>query len=107
MCFISLELKNINDGISLEELVQHYTLKGVNKLILHKFIIIDHHNRVFLSERGQIARQIGFKKFLELEILEKKALQRNYKLRYWKYNILIFLLIQLIFLLAHITIETL
>lgn len=93
------------NGINLEELVQKYDLHGVQKLIRYNMIYIDPRSRVFLTDKGKIARKFGFEKLIELENLEKKILKRNMVLWTLKNGILYFSLITLIILLILITIQ--
>ncbi|AVR44257.1 hypothetical protein C7S20_02700 [Christiangramia fulva] len=108
MClFSSSDAKHFKNGISLEELFQKYDLYMVQKLVKHNLIYIDNINRVFLTDKGKIARQFGFEKFIELELLEKKFLKRNYFLWNLKNSVLYLSLISLIILLGFITIHEL
>ncbi|AVR47210.1 hypothetical protein C7S20_19225 [Christiangramia fulva] len=96
---------SVTDGIRLEQLVQKYDLFKVQKLVKYNLIIIDNSNRVYLTDKGKIARKFGFEKLIELENLEKKILKRNMVLWTLKNGILYFSLITLIILLVLITIQ--
>jgi len=66
--------KLLKDGTTTSTIVRNSSLYYLEKLKTFKLISIDNNDKVFLTEKGHLARKMGLKKFIELEKLEKELI---------------------------------
>lgn len=70
-------LQLLRDGMVLTEIIRNSSRSFVEKLKNNNLIYIDEGDKVYLTDKGQVARKIGLEKFIELEILEKQLTNVN------------------------------
>lgn len=65
-------LKLLKDGTTTSTIVRNSSLFYLNKLKQYNLVSIDNNEKVYLTEKGHLAKKIGLNKFIELEKLEKE-----------------------------------
>ncbi len=67
-------LQLLKDGTTASAIIRNSSLSYLDKLKRYKLVSIDQTDKVYLTEKGHLAKKIGLKKFIELEKLEKKLI---------------------------------
>lgn len=70
-------LQLLRDGMFVTEIIRNSSRSFVEKLKNNNLIYIDESDKVYLTDKGQVARKIGLDKFLELEKFEKQLTHLN------------------------------
>lgn len=67
----------LRDGMYITEILRDSSLAYLEKLRNYGLIVIDPYNKVYLTDKGRVAKKMGLKKFIELEKLEKDLEKNN------------------------------
>ncbi len=70
-------LKHFRNGTSVNTLIRDCSVTYIEKLRDNDLIYLTEEKEVFLTEKGQIAKQIGVENYLRLEKEEAQALRTN------------------------------
>lgn len=92
-------LNHFENGISLSRLLKECSVSYIEKLRKYGLIYMDEYKMLYLTEKGQVALQIGVDRYLHLEEVESLAMKTNVKQIRRQNNYLIAFLIILISLL--------
>lgn len=90
-------LKLLRDGMNVTEILRDSSLTYIEKLKNYNLVYIDKRDKVYLTDKGELAKKIGLEKYIELEKLEKELIKNPMKENIWnKWLFLIICCLQLI-----------
>lgn len=72
-------LKHFRNGTSVNTLIRDCSMAYIEKLRDNGLIYLTEEKQVYLTEKGQVAKQIGVENYLRLEKEEAQALRINLK----------------------------
>lgn len=76
-------LRLLRDGMKVTEILRDSSLTYIEKLKNYNLVYIDQADRVYLTDKGELAKKMGLEKFLELEKLEKELTKNPMKETFW------------------------
>lgn len=71
------DLKLFKQGMPVSEFLRNSSNSYLEELQRWNLVTVDDHRRIFLTDRGQVAKKMGLKKFVEIEEFEKELSKEN------------------------------
>lgn len=65
-------LSLLQDGMYVSEIVRDSSFTFIDKLKQNNLVQIDNTGKLYLTDKGQLAKKMGLKKYMELEKLEQE-----------------------------------